>query len=80
MHTAEPRVAFIINISVSVIPSKDTSIERCNANMETKASAKDIFRNVMSAPDVLRRDFTRLIVAIVILAKAYAAMAIITII
>lgn len=28
MHTAEPRVAFIITISVSFIPSNDTSIPR----------------------------------------------------
>ena len=53
MHTAEPRVAFIITISVSVIPLNDTSIERCNAKIETKASAKDIFRSVMSVADVL---------------------------
>ena len=79
-HTAEPRVAFIITISVSVIPSNDTSIERCNANIDTKASAKDMFRSVMSIVEVLRRDFIRLIVASVILVKAYVAMAIITII
>ena len=79
-HTAEPREAFIITISVSVIPSKDTSIERCNANIETKASAKDMFRSVISVADVLRRTFMNFIVASVILVKAYAAIAIITII
>ena len=79
-HTAEPRVAFIITISVSVIPSKDTSIERCNANIETKASANDMFRSAISVADVLRRAFMSFIVASVILVKAYAAIAIITII
>ena len=79
-HTAEPRVAFIITISVSVIPSNDTSIERCNANIETKASAKDMFRSVIRVADELRRAFMSFIVASVILVKVYAANAIITII
>ena len=70
----------MITISVSVIPSNDTSIERCNANIETKASAKDMFRSVISVADVLRRAFMNFIVASVILVKAYAAIAIITII
>ena len=65
-HTAEPRVAFIITISVSVIPSNDTSIERCNANIETKASAKDMFRSVIRVADELRRAFMSFIVASVI--------------
>ena len=69
-HTAEPRLAFIITISVSLIPSNDTSIERCNANIETKASAKDIFRSVISVTDVLRRAFMSFIVASVIFVKA----------
>ena len=80
MHTAEPREAFIITISVSVIPSNDTSIERCNAKMETKASAKDMFRNVINFADVLFRDLIKFTVARVILVKAYAAIAIIMII
>ena len=69
-HMAEPRTAFIITISVSSMPSNDTSMERCNAKMDTNASEKDIFRKLMNAHDVLRRDFIRLIVAIVIFAKA----------
>ena len=73
-------MAFIITISVSLIPSNDTSIERCNANIETNASAKDMFRNAMSVADVLRRAFMNFMVASVILVKAYAAIAIITII
>ena len=80
MHTAEPSVAFIITISASVIPSNDTSIERCNANIDTKASAKDMFRSVISVADVLRRAFMSFIVASVIFVKAYTAIAIITII
>ena len=78
-HTAEPKAAFIITTSVSVIPSNDTSIERCNAKIDAKASAKDMFRSVMSVVEVLWRDFTRLIVASVIFVKAYVAIAIITI-
>ena len=73
-------MAFIITISVSVIPSNDTSIERCNANIETKASAKDMFRSVIRVADELRRAFMSFIVASVILVKVYAANAIITII
>ena len=70
MHTREPREAFIITISVSLIPSNDTSIERCNANIETKASANDMFRNIRSIADLLRRAFMNLIIASVILVKA----------
>ena len=79
MHTAGPRAAFIITISASVTPLKVTSIERCNAKMETKASANEMFSSVMSLADVLFRAFINLIVASVILVKAYAAIAIITI-
>ena len=70
MHTAEPRDAFIITISTSRIPSNDTSIERCNANIEAKASANDIFRSVTSAADLLLRAFMNFIIASVILVKA----------
>lgn len=69
-HTAEPSAAFIICISLSVIPSKDVSIDRCNAKIDTNASAKDIFRSVMRVADVLCRNLTRLIVARVIFVNA----------
>ena len=54
----------------SLILSNETSIERCNANIETKASANDIFRNVMSIAYLLRRACMSLIIASVILVKA----------
>ena len=80
MHTALPVHAFIIVISAFVIPSKVTSIERCREKIETKASAKDIFRSAIICPDALCRDLIRLIVANVIFVKAYVAMAIMAIV
>ena len=70
MHTALPVHAFIMVISAFVIPSKVTSIERCREKIETKASAKDIFRSAIICPDALCRDLIRLIVANVIFVKA----------
>ena len=52
-HVAEPSAAFIITISVSPIPLNDTSIDRCKANMEAKASANDILRSVSRVAEVL---------------------------
>ena len=75
IHTAEPVATFIIRISISDIPSKDTSIDLCKENIETKASAKDIFRNVINFADLLFRAFIHFIVASVILVKAYTAIA-----
>ena len=80
MHTVEPRAPFMITISSSLIPSNDTSMERCKAKMDTNASAKVMFRRTTSVAEVLRRDLMRLIVATVIFVKVYAAIAIITII
>ena len=79
IHTAEPVATFMIRISISVIPSKDTSIDLCKEKIETKASAKDMFRNVINFADLLFRAFIHLIVASVILVKAYTAIASITI-
>lgn len=42
-----PVNVFIRRISESCIPSNVMSIERCNANIETTASASDIFHIVI---------------------------------
>ena len=78
IHTAEPVATFMIRISVSVIPSNDTSMDLCKENKETKASAKDMFRNVINFTDLLFLASIHFIVASVILVKAYTAMASIT--
>lgn len=70
---------FIILIVPAGISPKDTSIDLCRENIDTKASAKDMFRNVFTFADTLRLDFAKLIEAKVILAKAYTAMVIIII-
>ena len=70
MHTAEPVAAFIMRISLAVIPPKDTSIERCNVNIATQAWEKEIFLRAMSFGERSFLDFIRLTVAIVILVKA----------
>ena len=57
------------------MPSKDTSIERCKEKMETKASAKDMFRNASIFTDVLFLALIHFIVARVIFVKAYTASA-----
>ena len=75
IHTAEPVATFIIRISISDIPSKDTSIDLCKENIETKASANDIFRKVVNFGDVLFLTFIQFAVANVIFVKAYTAMA-----
>ena len=75
MHTAEPVAIFIMRISVSVMPSKDTSMDRCKEKMDTKASAKEVFRNASILAEEVLRTFIQLIVARVIFAKAYVAMA-----
>ena len=67
-------MVFIVTISPSVIPSNVTNIERCNAHIDTNASAKDMFLSVISVTELLRRDLKRFIVAIVILAKVYVAI------
>ena len=79
MHTAEPVARFIICISVLLIPSKDTSIDRWRENIDTKPSAKDKFLRVMILGDLLFLDFIRFIAAIVIFVNAYSAMVIIVI-
>ena len=70
MHTAEPVATFIMRISISVIPSKETSMERCKEKMETNAAAKEMFRNVIRLADALRRAFIHFMAARVILEKA----------
>ena len=75
MHTAEPVATFMMRISVAVIPSKDTSIDRCSEKTETKAFAKEIFRKAVVFTEVLLRAFIHLIVASVILVKVYVATA-----
>ena len=70
MHTAEPVATFIMRISISVIPSKETSMERCKEKIETKAAAKEMFRSVINLAEELRRAFIHFIVARVILEKA----------
>lgn len=80
IQTAEPVETFIMRISISDIPSKETSIDRCKENIETKASAKDIFLKVVNFADVLLLAFIQFIVASVIFVKAYTAIASITII
>ena len=68
-HTAEPRATFMITISAALIPSNDTSIDLCKANIETNASAKDMFRKAIKVADTLLRIFMSFIVASVILVK-----------
>ena len=80
MNTELPKHAFIIKISELLIPSNDTSIERCNANIETSESANEIFLRTTSVSDAFLRAFIRLIIANTIFVNVYAAMAIITII
>lgn len=75
MHTAEPVAKFIMRISVSVIPSKDTSMDRCKEKIETKAFAKVIFRNVSRLTDVLFRALIHRMIASMILVKVYVAIA-----
>ena len=70
IHTADPVRIFMIRISVSVIPSKDTSIERCNEKIDTEAVAKDMFLKVRVFSDGQRLDFISLTVAKVIFIKA----------
>ena len=70
MHTPKPVAAFIMRISISDIPSKDTTIDLCNENMDTKASAKDTFRNASIFVDVHFLTFIQFIVASVIFVKA----------
>lgn len=75
MHTAEPVAKFIIRISVFVIPSNDTSIDRCSEKTETKALAKEVFRKVIIFTEILFHDFTHLIIASVMFMKVYIAIA-----
>ena len=70
---------FIILIVPSANSLKDTSIDLCKENIDTKASAKDIFLNVFTFKDALRLDFAKLTEAKVIFVKAYTAIVIITI-
>ena len=73
-------MAFIMRISPSVIPGKETSIDRCNANIETQLSASEILRKAMSFTELPFFNRTRFMIAKVIFVKVYAAMVIITII
>ena len=79
MHTPLPVAPFMMRIPDSVIPSKETSIERCKEKIETKAVAKEIFRSVTAFAERIWRDFTSFTVANVIFVNAYTAMAIMTI-
>ena len=79
IHTAQPVAPFMMRIPDSVIPSNETSIERCKEKIETKAVAKEIFRSVTAFAEQIWRDFTSFTVASVIFVNAYTAMAIITI-
>ena len=75
MHTAEPVATFIMRIPVSVIPSKDTSIDRCNEKIETKAFTKEIFRKATIFADLLFRACIHLMIAREILVNVYVAIA-----
>ena len=75
IHTPEPVARFMKRSSVSGIPSKDTSMERCKESMETKASAKEMFRKAISLADLLFLAFIHPAVASAILVKAYTAIA-----
>ena len=70
MNIADPSDAFIIIISFSLIPSNDTSIPRCNAKIEAKASEKDMFLRVIIAGEALWREFIRFMVAKLIFVNA----------
>ena len=70
---------FFILIVPSAISPKDTSIDLCKENIDTKASAKDILRNVFTFKDALRLDFAELTEAKVIFLKEYTSMVIIII-
>ena len=78
-QTAAPITALNIHISVSDISPNDTSIERCNENIETQVSDKDMFRKVTSLAEELFRALIKFIIASVIFVKEYVAIAIITI-
>ena len=70
MHTPKPVAAFIMRISISDIPSKDTTIDLCNVKMDTKASAKDTFRSANILGNEHFLTFIQFIVASVIFVKA----------
>ena len=69
MQTTEPNAALNIAVLISDISPKETSIERCKAKIETKASAKDIFLKVISLAELLFLALIRFIKASVIFAK-----------
>lgn len=80
IEITEPKTAFMMRISPSAIPGKETSIDRCNANIETQLSASERLRKAMSFEEFpfLRR--ARFMIEKVIFVKVYAAIVIITII
>ena len=69
MQTADPVAMFMIRIVLLGISPKETSIDLCKENIETNASAKDMFLSISIFTDRLRLDFTKLIDAMVILVK-----------
>lgn len=73
--TAKPVERFIATISEGVIPSKLTSIDRCNAKIETNPSTSNMLRREIALCDRVLLDLIRLTVAKVILVKASTAIA-----
>ena len=69
IQIADPKTAFIIRISSAAIPGKETSIDRCNANIETQLSASEILRKAMSFAELPFLNRTRFMIANVILVK-----------
>lgn len=70
MQTAEPVAIFMILMVFGAISPNDTSIDLCRENIDTNASAKEMFLNVLTLADTLRLDFPKFTDANVIFVKA----------
>ena len=79
IHTAVPVKALNNRISAISIPSKDVSIDLCRENIETAASARDIFRSAFIIGRLSYLLLHRFIIANTSFVNVYVAIVIIII-